>query len=253
MRQERIPILENNRLGGDYFRMILPWTHQENPLPGQFLTIRVTEHPFPLLRRPFAFSQHDQKAKTAGIIYKVRGTATEELSQRREGDRIDVIGPLGTSFPQPPPGRRALVLAGGIGLGPMLFLVRQLKRDGCDAVFLYGCSSKGDIPRLADFGSLGACLCTDDGTHGYHGTVLDLANTLTGAFEVYGCGPTGMLKECHRFAVDRDLSCWVSMEQIMGCAMGACMGCVIRIHRKPGFARVCSEGPIFSSREILWT
>ena len=84
-------------------------------------------------------------------------------------------------------------------------------------------------------------------------TVLDLAFTLNGMFEVYGCGPTDMLKGCHHFASDREMTCWVSMEQTMGCGMGACMGCVVRTVGTTGYARTCKEGPIFESREIRWT
>ena len=229
------------------------WPGSATPRPGQFLTVRVSDGPWPLLRRPFAFSHIDLSEGSAGIIYKVRGNASRALSQKRPGEDIDIIGSLGNSFPDPPPDRKSVLLAGGIGLGPMLFFASALREAGRDFLFFYGCQSESEIPVLDDFTILGAELCTDDGSRGFCGTTVDRAAPLQGAMALYGCGPTGMLKACHELAVERHWPCWVSLEQTMGCAMGACMGCVVKTVKAPGYVRVCQDGPIFDSRVIEWS
>ncbi len=99
-------------------------------------------------------------------------------------------------------------------------------------------------------------ICTDDGSVGFKGTVIDCLEQLIDPdplkTELYACGPIPMLKAAAGYALGRKMRCWVSMEQIMGCAMGACMGCVIKTVKSPGYARVCLEGPVFDSAEILW-
>ena len=255
MKQFNSTILLNRSLGADYFEMALYWPIQDAPGPGQFLTLRVSDKPFPLLRRPFAVSRYNRNENYVRIIYKRRGAATRELAGKKEGERIDVIGPLGNTFPNPQEGRRALILAGGIGLGPMIYFTRTLIQKGQNPIFVFGCRSADSLPKPKDLGELNACLCTDDGTLGYHGSVIDFAHTLAGCgpFDLFGCGPNEMLKACHRFSDASELHCWVSMEQTMGCAMGACMGCVIRTVKEPGFARVCKDGPIFASGDIKWS
>ena len=228
-------------------------TGAENPQPGQFLTIRVSDGPSPLLRRPFAYSHVDPADKTAGVIYKVRGAATRALSGKLPGDDLDIIGTLGNSFVDPPNGSKAILLAGGIGLGPMLLFARTLRNSGKDYEFVYGCRSEEEIPDLDDLDTIDYRICTDDGSRGFRGTAVDLASASHGPAVLYACGPTAMLKACHDLAVDRKWACWVSLEQTMGCAMGACMGCVVKTVTPAGFARVCQEGPVFESRVIEWT
>jgi dihydroorotate dehydrogenase electron transfer subunit len=192
-------------------------------------------------------------------VVKKRGNATDILSRKKPGETVDVIGPLGNSFKDPEAGRSALLLAGGIGLGPMLFFASHLEMRNQSYTLVFGCRNGSAIPQCEDLRELGAVLCTDDGSMGFSGTTVDYLTSLYPNHmkgentELYCCGPHAMLSAASRFAHEKGIPCWVSMEQTMGCSMGACMGCVIPLSRKPGFARVCTEGPIFNSEEVSWT
>jgi len=225
------------------------------PLPGQFLTIRASDSPIPLLRRPFAYSGHNAQTGEASIIFQRRGPGTDILAAKQPGDTLDVIGPLGTSFAMDGV-TKAIVVAGGIGLGPMLFLATALRDRGCHVRFVFGCRTKAMVPDLDAFRTLSPAICTDDGSAGFHGTTVSYLHSLTDSdtrdTRVFACGPTPMLKACHGLAVERGVRCQVSMEQTMACGVGACMGCVVKTVKAPGFARVCHEGPVFESGEILW-
>jgi dihydroorotate dehydrogenase electron transfer subunit len=222
------------------------------PLPGQFMTIRVAEGTAPLLRRPFAFSGYDTKAGTASIIFQKRGTATQLLAGKEPGDKLDIIGPLGNTFSMPALGQDAVILAGGIGLGPLLFLVSSLVAQKRTTTFIFGARSKSMVPACVLSG-ITASICTDDGSMGFKGTVIDYLRTLSVAnARLYACGPGPMLKACHAFALEHQLACEVSVEQVMACGVGACMGCVVKVVREPGYARACKDGPVFDSRELVW-
>ena len=188
---------------------------------------------------------------------KIRGTATDMLSRMREGETLDLLGPLGNWFPDPEPTRKAVLLAGGIGLGPLLFFARQLRESGRPAVLVFGCRTEEELPVVEDLQNADAVTCTDDGSSGYAGTVVDFLKHRIPLppdhTTVYACGPLPMLKATAEYADRMNVPCWVSMEQVMGCAMGACMGCVIRVKNGSGYARVCQEGPVFDSGEIEWT
>ena len=237
--------------------MTFPWENAQPPQAGQFLTIRVSERAIPLLRRPFAFSHFAPSEKTASIIIKRRGTATDILWGRREGEYLDIIGPLGNSFHEPEPGKAAVVMAGGIGLGPMLFLADDFRRKKISTLFIFGCRTTEQLPGFLGLEKTGSVICTDDGSAGFQGTPVDylkiLAEPTFSSPSLYACGPLPMLKSAALLAQSRSMVCWVSMEQTLGCSMGACMGCVIRVTHEPGYARVCREGPVFDSREVQWT
>ncbi len=264
MRQFQSEILKNRSLGADFFELTLSWDPSQHPLPGQFLTIRVSDLPFPLLRRPFAFSRLEASGQSVSIVVKIRGSATDILSRKKPGEILDIIGPLGNSFKDPDPGRFPILVAGGIGLGPMLFFGARLRQRKIASSFVFGSRTSSAVPRCEGIDALEAVLCTDDGSLGFHGTTADYLQSLSDskdssvrleaeAVELYCCGPLPMLHAISLLAQSRQIPCWVSMEQTLGCSMGACMGCVIKTKGEPGFARVCTEGPIFDSREIVWT
>jgi len=254
-------VLTNDLFAEGCFRLNLklPEGHQA-PLPGQFLTMRVGEGIAPLLRRPFAYASYNVREKSASIIYERRGSATQMLSVFRESDTVDVLGPLGNTFPVPSDGRRPILVAGGIGIGPMIFFYEELRAAGLHPVLFVGARAAERIPlSLLPKDTI---ICTDDGSEGFHGNVLaalkayrdfDAAHS-----ELYLCGPHAMMKAVSLWALDivakgTPLPCWASMEQTMGCAVGACMGCVVKVHHEKEYARVCVEGPIFDVARIDWT
>lgn len=257
MNQISASIRSNTPIAQSFHEATFTWpTQSPPPLPGQFVSIRISDATAPLLRRPFAFSNVDPKAGTASIIYQTRGAATELLAGKGAGESLDVIGPLGKPFPQPEEKGICVLVAGGIGLGPMLFLAKHLRERRREVLFVYGCASEALVPRSESFRRANAVVCTDDGSVGFHGTNVAYLRTLpetrfAGA-TMYACGPTPMMKACHELAGERGVPCYVSMEQVMACGVGACMGCVVKTTSGSGFARVCKEGPVFDSREIVW-
>ncbi|MBN2440973.1 MAG: dihydroorotate dehydrogenase electron transfer subunit [Spirochaetales bacterium] len=256
-------VIANREIAQDYFKLDFTWDPDAGiPKPGQFITIRVTAGTVPLLRRPFAFSGYDEETHTGSIIYLKRGTGTELLTRVIPGESIDIIGPLGNYLKDSGYEEKPVLIAGGIGLGPILFYSAMLSRSGTPHTFIFGARSSEAVPQIdllkaSDSHTCDNCICTDDGTTGFPGTVIDLLRTfpkhvLSGS-ALYCCGPTPMLKGCHEFALLHNLNCYVVMEQIMACGVGACMGCTIKVKGKSGFARVCMEGPVFESRDIVWT
>jgi dihydroorotate dehydrogenase electron transfer subunit len=259
------------------------------PQPGQFFTFRpqaLEPGDSGLLRRPLAFAAFDGSA--AYSVYQVKGSATKALSTMKKGDRLDVIAPLGNSFPLPLPDETACLLGGGIGIGPMLFLFSTLLKErgsSCpDTKFLLGFRSANFVPdfsgALSDEGKANqavnrvgkslsgihtladavsrASIATDDGTCGYGGTILEaLASERSASGEAgkprhyYACGPAPMLAALHDVAEKEGAPAHVSVEQWMACGVGACHGCVLPSSRG-GYLRACADGPVFASGEITW-
>jgi dihydroorotate dehydrogenase electron transfer subunit len=272
MKQFLAEVLRVSLVAKGYFELTFTWPPEsEPPLPGQFLNIRCSSGTSPLLRRPFAFSGFDHTRRIASIIFEVRGQGTEMLGAKCSGDKLDIIGPLGNSFmgiPDTDTEKKSginktdkdtlrVLVSGGIGLGPIRFLARYLKDNGLRFVFIHGAREKALIPETEITEGLNTTFCTDDGSAGFHGTTTDYLESISGRLDhhsiIYACGPLPMLKSCFLFAEKHSYDCFVSMEQIMGCGFGACMGCVIKTKDGSGFARVCEEGPIFPGRSILWT
>jgi len=238
--------------------MVFSWDEKvQPPLPGQFCTIRIAQSTVPLLRRPFAFSAFDPIEKIASIVFKKVGVSTEILAGKKCGDTVDIIGPLGNSFIGRQQTSKSILVAGGTGIGPVFFFKRFLRQQKASFLMVIGYPSKSGIPNFKEFEDETTTLCTEDGSKGFHGTVIDYLQTLPASYfqdtTLYCCGPSGMLKACNDLALDHDSECFVSLEQIMACGVGACMGCAVKVKGDPPFVRVCSEGPIFNSKTIAWT
>jgi dihydroorotate dehydrogenase electron transfer subunit len=260
-------VLANSEVSDCFHELTFAWDADGDaasvPGPGQFCTLRVSPYSAPLLRRPFAFSAFDRQKGIASIIYKRRGPATEILSAHAKGDSLDVIGPLGTGFCTMPdfPFRSLLCIAGGTGFGPMLFLALKVAESGGNVRLVLGCRTKSHLPRLSSLDALRPVITTDDASEGFGGTPVGYLAKLTekeyrGA-TVCACGPAPLLAGCHDWSRAKGLTCYVSLEQVMACGVGACMGCAVKVVDADasgnGYARVCTEGPVFRSERILWT
>jgi len=253
-------VLKNIAVAEGYRLLEFEWSAQTAPLPGQFVTLWNRSSTDPLLRRPFAVSAFDRDSNSCEIVYQLRGKATKALSACRKGDPLDVVGPLGHGFPSPQSGKLPYLLAGGIGFGPVYYLANTLVSQGARPVAIIGAQKAAFIPDVP-YGGLGNGtrifrFCTDDGSRGYHGTVIDMLQSLDDltpdSAEVFACGPRPMLAAAARFCDSAGITCWVAMEQVMGCGVGACMGCAIQA-REPGeYLRVCTEGPVFNAKDLLW-
>jgi len=255
-------ITSHRQLSSDFFELTFEWnTDTPIPMPGQFCTIRVSPFSSPLLRRPFAFSAYDAQKSTASIMYKRRGPATEIITAKETGDTLDIIGPLGSDFISVANNAHfsPVCVAGGTGLGPMLYLCNYVKQQGKDAILVLGCRSKNQIPVQDVFSGLHTIIATDDGSEGIKGTSLDALATLT--IDMYNnktvcvCGPLPLEKGCHEWAQKNGLPCFVSIEHVMACGVGACMGCAVKVtdaNNSTGYVRACTEGPVFFSERISW-
>jgi dihydroorotate dehydrogenase electron transfer subunit len=230
--------------------------------PGQFITVRCGDF---TLRRPL--SVHQVSSQEIAILFKVAGKGTLWLSQRQTSDRIDILGPLGKGFSIEPGARNLLLVAGGIGIAPLVFLMQcassqnqvTLIQGARTAAQLYSFSSAGKkrdelspLPNGVQFIPI-----TEDGSMGKKGMATDiLPDFLDRADHVYACGPADMYKamaEISRRAKQSNLKlrkCQVSLEVRMGCGFGACYSCTI--NTKKGLKQVCRDGPVFELEDIIW-
>ncbi len=252
-------VRENARIAPGYFRLRLAVEGWKPAVAGQFLMLRVGSAYDPLLRRPF--SVYRQGKGWVEILYKVVGKGTAAMAVLRGESRVDLIGPLGKGFPLSPYQAEIYLVAGGVGIPPIALLTEEILRMDPDRqIRLYlGGKSRNDLLVLDRFQTLGVQLtaATEDGSFGVKGLVTepleqDLALPSVAGAVVYACGPMPMLHAVGRMAMARKLTCYLSIEERMGCGLGACLGCVVRTKHSPIPQRVCTEGPVFEAREILW-
>lgn len=253
MRRFETTLLSIERISTDYRRLRFAWPAEAGaPSAGQFLTVRCSRGSDPLLRRPFAFSGYDASREEASFIMKVRGPATAILAGLEPGASLDMLGPLGRGFPTPPDGRPALCAGGGIGLGPVLFMAESTREAGREALLVLGFRTASLVPSI-EFPA-GTVICTDDGSAGLRGRVVDgLASLDPGPRgDVYACGPWPMLSSIAAWAKRAGLPCHAAMEQTMACGVGACMGCAIMM-ADGNYARACADGPVFDAALVDWS
>ncbi|MBI9098267.1 MAG: dihydroorotate dehydrogenase electron transfer subunit [Spirochaetaceae bacterium] len=197
----------------------------------------------------------------ASIIFQKVGNGTAILAQLQEGDILDILGPLGNSFSDYRISENGnitnhVVVAGGIGTGPMLYLADELKKTGKKPLLIIGSRTKSLVPFTVLNKEIETIICTDDGSFGFKGNVVDYLKSRSELIKksvIYCCGPEPMLKGCHFFSVDVGSKCYVSLEQMMACGIGACMGCTCETEGKKKYTRVCKDGPVFESSEVKWT
>lgn len=221
--------------------------------PGQFAHILV---PGKTLRRPISICDADPEQGTLRLVFQIRGEGTELLSQFEEGQKLDVLAPLGHGFTLGDLSRQAVFIGGGIGVPPLLFAAKQF---GPNATVILGFRSREAVILKEDFEKAGCrvLLCTDDGSAGIHGLVTQpLKEALLEKKDaVFACGPTPMLKGVAKEARDRGVPCQLSLEERMGCGVGACLVCACKIKKADGeetYLHVCKDGPVFNAEEVLF-
>lgn len=254
MRQFDTTVIDNKQLSQEYFELVLSWPDDlSKPEPGQFVSLKTTDINGYLLKRPFAVSSVSDDA--ISLIIQKRGPATYRLSLMTGNDIINITGPLGNIFPAPEKDTRPVLVAGGIGLGPVQYLYYDLHFKGFLPLVILGYRSSDFLPKLPREIWEQSVICTDDGSHGFKGTTIDYLNqaSLDSAVTIYACGPDAMLKACEDFAAQNKCRIWISVEQTMACGLGACMGCVVKVNdESKKFVRVCKEGPVFPGGFINW-
>jgi dihydroorotate dehydrogenase electron transfer subunit len=248
---------------------------------GQFVHIRTGDYSGLVLRRPFSINTADPTTGVITIHFRTIGRGTEWFTRLRPGDPIDLLGPLGRPFEVDPRSRHLLLVAGGLGMAGVRFLADEAIRDGRQVTLLFGAASARDVyPSSLLPDEVEYVITTDDGSVGRRGFVTELVSEYEAwADQAFACGPAGMLATLARLATGRrerlgvaklgrkrgagrqdplgspaarrKSFLQVSMEQNMGCAVGACLGCVVMgVGGTP--QRVCREGPVFAAEEINW-
>lgn len=216
---------------------------------GQFISV-YTKDPSRLLPRPISLCGIDREKGELRIVYRVAGAGTEEFSHYRAGERVQVMGPLGNGFPLK--GKKAILMGGGIGIPPMLELMKELD---CERTAVLGYRDELFLnEEFAPYGNV--YVATEDGSAGTKGNVLDAVreNGVEGDV-IFACGPTPMLRAIKAYAAEKNLECYISLEEKMACGIGACLACVCQskevdhhshVHNK----RICKDGPVFAAEEV---
>ncbi|GAE24183.1 dihydroorotate dehydrogenase electron transfer subunit [Halalkalibacter wakoensis JCM 9140] len=224
--------------------------------PGQFLHLRVDESHDLLLRRPISICDVDVENETVTMLYRTEGKGTKRISLKHEGESIDVLGPLGNGFPldATEQGETALLVGGGIGVPPLYYLSKELKKRGVNVIHVLGFQSKENVFYEDKFAELGdTYVVTADGTYGSTGYVTDVIKEHDLAFDtMYSCGPTPMLAALSKIYHDRRL--YISLEERMGCGVGACFACVCHVvgdETGTSYRKVCTDGPVFPVGEVV--
>jgi len=255
--QEEVKILSNQKVGKSNF--VLRLASKVIPAlasPGQFVQIKVAGDNQILLRRPFGIHMITRNA--FDCLYEVVGEGTEYLAQKSPGSTLDVIGPLGQGFKLAAGGSRPILVAGGMGVAPLLFLAQRLasRRLNQKPIVLIGGRRSNQILCVGEFKKFGCSVkvATDDGSRGFRGKVTQLLSQILTArladLRIYACGPRPMLKTISRLSIRYNIPAEISLEEHLACGIGACFGCAVKT--KDGFRRVCKEGPVFPAEVIAW-
>ncbi len=258
-------IIWNRSLGDAHCRMgVTTRAGYAAALPGQFVMVKLDNGYAPLLRRPFSIHRLiDFGDGVTGIelLYKMVGPTTVQMGGLRPGDTLSLLGPLGRGFTVPPGPARVALVGGGIGIAPLVFLASWLIAGGLapDSIKAFlGGRSDADLLCADDFSemALQVSTTTDDGSAGKKGLVTGPLESALAAGDtqmVYACGPVGMLKRVAALAEKYKVACQVSIETIMACGMGACMGCAVKSKdpREDKCRHACLDGPVFDAGQII--
>lgn len=252
-RQERVPIVSNEKAGEDAFIIRLKSEYfSKEASPGQFFHVRVTDGLEPLLRRPLSLHRRRPDSGCVDLFYKLKGIGTRLLAQREKGETVDVIGPLGNGFPQPK--GRTYLIGGGMGVAPFTAVVDHLNGGADQPAAFVGARTASALLCVEELESMGVEVrtATDDGSAGYHGSVSDLVLSLDPPDTIFCCGPNGMVRALILYSLEKGIDCWASVEEHMACGIGMCRACAICLTGEDGesYGRVCADGPVFPARRL---
>lgn len=285
---EELEIIKNEALGEKLYRLVLRGPVAREAQPGQFVHVQVSKSHDPLLRRPLSIAWISREDEEITVLYRVQGQGTALLTESTPGSHLSVMGPVGSGFSVPPEGELWLV-AGGIGAFPLYALAAAARERGLKVRLFWGGENAAFLAAagLASWQELGVevQLATMDGSLGHRGLVTEVLaqqlinlaqQELKDGTEAYAsnkdfkrinlsqaglpitaaaCGPNGMLKAVAAQCAAAGLPLEVSLEERMGCAVGACLGCVATVRDQEGKvrrAKVCKDGPVFRGEEVVW-
>lgn len=247
-------VTENSRLHKNY--CLLKLTSDETlpeMIPGQFVEVLVDNSSTTFLRRPISVNYVDKVTNEMWLLIQLVGDGTRRMAEYRRGDIVNIMLPLGNGFTIPTDkSQKLLLIGGGVGTAPMLYLGAILKEAGLKPAFLLGARSKDDVLQLEQFQQIGTVhITTEDGSLGEKGYVTNHSILKNIHFDqIYTCGPKPMMVAVARYAAGESISCEVSLENTMACGIGACLCCVEKTVE--GHICVCTEGPVFNINKLTW-
>ncbi|MFK2824933.1 dihydroorotate dehydrogenase electron transfer subunit [Bacillus sp. B190/17] len=228
---------------------------QEMNEPGRFVHLKVNGQMMPLLRRPISIANIDQANSRFTMIYRAEGEGTKLLAEKKPGDQVDVLGPLGNGFPvdEAQTGETAILVGGGIGVPPLYELSKRLNAKGVKTIHVLGFQSADAVFYMDKFSELGETyVATVDGSLGTKGFVTDTIRQFHLQADIlYSCGPISMLRALEELQLTK--KGFISLEERMGCGIGACFACVCHTQNDPTgteYRKVCSDGPVFPMGEV---
>ena len=265
-------VLYNERIGEHYRRLGLSCHGVgQGSQPGQFVMLRINKRDDPFLARPFAIHRRrplgpflqGQAPEGIEILYRIVGKGTRILSLLTPDEEVELWGPLGRGFSIPLEIQEHMIVAGGVGVAPMLSLAEEIARSHKRLAVFIGGRSRNDLLCMDDFQSLNCelFLATEDGSEGEKALVSDLLTKKfplfnPGQHALYASGPHALLRKVAELAREKESFCQVTLESRMACGVGACLGCVVATVPPDGssgrYKRVCKEGPVFQAHDISW-
>lgn len=254
-------VRENERVAEGTWRLVLATDHAlvAGLEPGMFVNVKPAEDSSRVVRIPLSFARADAGRDTVEIVYAVVGIGTTRLSQMAPGSTSTVVGPLGHGWRLPASQDRALLVAGGVGLPPVMAAAEMLAQAGIASDVVVGAKGaarlwRGGLERLRGLGCA-VHVATDDGSEGTHGFTTDVVSRLLGEGRSYGscftCGPNPMMAGVAGLCRGAHIPCQASLERMMTCGFGACSTCNVAL-AAGGYASCCMDGPVFDAEEVAW-
>jgi len=252
-RIEDLKLIENKRINNDFFVLELAGLGKLPEIkPGQFVQVRVDNGPVTFLRRPISIHDVDWGKNTFKLLIQIVGNGTRALSKLKNGDLLNLIYPLGNSFTDPGINEKVLLVGGGCGVAPLLFLGKYLKSKGYTPDILLGFRNSERVIEFDEYLEVGKVfLTTEDGSRGEKGFVTRHSVLSTNKYNrIYCCGPDSMMRAIASYCTKNNINCEVSLENPMACGIGACLCCIVETTK--GNLCSCIDGPIFNITDLKW-
>jgi dihydroorotate dehydrogenase electron transfer subunit len=252
MRQVKAPVISNTEIMPDTH---LVWLQASEiaaaAKPGQFVMVRCINDFNPLLRRPLSIHRVTDTGQLA-ILFNIVGHGTKLLSKCQTGNEIDLVGPLGKGYSMKYASNKSLLVAGGIGIAPLVFTAEEALKEGNSPLLIIGAQNSSMLyPRAMLSPSINVITVTEDGSDGKHGIVTDfITDYINQVDAILACGPTSMYQTMAEQCKMELKSVQISLELRMACGRGICYGCSIKT--KNGLKQVCQDGPVFELSDIDW-
>jgi dihydroorotate dehydrogenase electron transfer subunit len=255
MFDETVTVLENKKVNGEYYKLTFSSPKlAKQVLPGQFLNLQIENHQGLLWRRPFSY--YRIKGSKIEVLYEILGRGTALLAEKKPGHQMRALGPLGKPFSRKVKGKKQILVAGGVGVPPLVFLAETTRGSGISPILLIGCGTKDEVLPKKELSQVKGPVfyATDDGSYGRKGFVTVLLHDIlkkedSKSLFIQTCGPRVMMSAVMKMAREFGVEGEASIDERMACGVGACLGCVVETTE--GFKPSCVEGPVFSFCDLI--